>query len=99
MSIRLPGVPALDASLMTRLLAVLPPAAIRGRPATQPAQVLGGIVWVMRRGAPWREVPARFGPWRTVYGRYRLWRQDGTWDRVAAILTDADRHRPDTHDA
>jgi transposase len=86
----LPGVPALDELLTARLLAMLPPAAATGRPATSPTQVLGGIVWVMRTGASWREVPPSFGPWRTLYGRYRRWCQDGTWDRLAVVLTDTD---------
>ena len=85
--VSLVGVPAPTEALIARLLAVLPPAASTGRPATHPSQVLGGILWVMRTGAPWREVPPGFGPWRTVYGRYRLWRGDGTWDRIAAVLT------------
>jgi Putative transposase of IS4/5 family (DUF4096) len=80
------GVPAPTEALTARLLAVLPPAAATGRPATHLSQVLGGILWVMHTGAPWREVPPAFGPWRTVYGRYRLWRRDGTWDRLAVVL-------------
>jgi transposase len=87
---RVPGVPSLDERLTARLLAILPPAALVGRPATDPSQILGGILWVMRTGAPWREVPLGFGPWRTVYGRYRLWQQTGTWNRIAAVLTTTD---------
>jgi hypothetical protein len=85
-----PGVPPLDEALAERLLAILPPAAARGRPAIRPRQILGGITWVMRTGASWREVPPDFGPWQTIYGRYRLWRHDGTWGRIAAILTGDD---------
>jgi len=36
----------------------------------------------MRTGAPWRDVPERYGPWKTCYERYRRWAQDGTWARV-----------------
>ncbi|PNE38468.1 transposase [Streptomyces noursei] len=44
-----------------------------------------------RTGAPWRDLPARFGPWKTVYERHRRGSADGTWDRVfAAVLADAD---------
>lgn len=92
--ISLAGVPAPTEALIARLLAVLPRAAATGRPAIRPPQILGGIVWVMRTGAAWREVPAAFGPWQTVYGRYRLWQRDGTWDRLAAILTRDDAETP-----
>jgi hypothetical protein len=85
--IRLAGVPPLDEVLLDRLLAVLPPAEPRGRPRVDPRSVLGGIDWLMRHGRSWRELPPTFGPWATVASRYRLWQQDGTWTRIAAILT------------
>lgn len=88
--IRLPRVPLLDDALADRLLAVLRPAALHGRPRVTPRQMLGGIVWVMRSGRSWREIPSAFGPWATVYSRYRLWQQDGTWARVTRVLTSAD---------
>jgi transposase len=80
-------VPPLDEGLLDRLVAVLPPATARGRPRMEPRQVLGGIVWLMRRGRAWREIPPRFGPWATLASRYRLWQQDGTWQRIAVLLT------------
>jgi hypothetical protein len=90
--IQLPGVPPLDEVLMDRLLALLPPAARRGRPRVNPRQILGGIVWVMRTGRAWREIPPPVSPWATVASRYRLWQRDGTWQRIAALLTAA--HSP-----
>ena len=39
-----------------------------------------------RTGAPWRDVPARYGPWQTVYGLFRRWQRDGTWQRVLTGL-------------
>ena len=81
------GVPPLDEALIDRLLPLLPPATHRGRPRVDPPQILGGIVWLMRRGRAWREIPPAFGPWATVASRYRLWQQDGTWQRIAALLT------------
>jgi hypothetical protein len=83
----LPGVPPLDEDLLRRLRAVLPPAAPRGRPRVDAGQVLGGIVWLMRSGRTWRDIPPEFGPWATLASRYRLWQQDGTWARVAHVLT------------
>ena len=85
--IPLPGVPPLTQALTGRLLALLPLTTRRGRPRVDPQQMLGGMVWVMRSGRSWRELPPRFGPWATVASRYRLWLKDGTWTRIAAVLT------------
>lgn len=54
--------------------------------------MLDGVLWVMKTGAQWRDLPERFGPWKTVYGRFARWRDDGTLDRVVAKLQrDLDR--------
>ena len=47
-------------------------------------QVINGILWKLRTGAPWRDLPERFGPWKTCHERLRRWTADGTWDRVLA---------------
>src|SRR5262249_53180166 len=65
----------------------LPPQRPRtGRPAKDHRTVLNGILWALRTGAPWRDLPERYGPWRTVYSRFRRWRGAGVWDRVLAAL-------------
>jgi hypothetical protein len=48
--------------------------------------VLGGILWVLRAAAPWREMPARFGKCNSVYVRYRLWREQGLWSQILDAL-------------
>jgi transposase len=54
-------------------------------------QVLNGILWRVRTGAPWRDVPERYGPWKTCYERYRMWANDGTWTRLKTeLMGDAD---------
>ena len=54
-------------------------------------QVLNGILWRVRTGAPWRDVPERYGPWKTCYERYRMWANDGTWTRLKTeLIGDAD---------
>ena len=45
-------------------------------------QVLEGIAWRFRTGAPWRDMPERFGPWQTIYERFNLWAKDGTFARM-----------------
>ena len=46
--------------------------------------VINGILWKVRTGAPWRDVPERYGPWQTLADRLYRWRRDGTWDRLLA---------------
>jgi transposase len=47
-------------------------------------RVINGILWKLRTGAPWRDLPERYGPWQTCYDRFIRWRRDGTWDRLLA---------------
>jgi transposase len=60
----------------------LPPNGRRGRPWADHRQIINGILWKLRTGAPWRDLPERYGPWQTVYDRFVRWRRDGTWDRL-----------------
>src|SRR5512142_547479 len=45
-------------------------------------QVLNGVFWRTRTGAPWRDLPTEYGNWKTVYQRHRRWAGDGTWERI-----------------
>src|SRR5262249_53454369 len=51
--------------------------------------VLNGIFWVLRSGAPWRDLPKRFGPRTTCYNRFVRWRKAGVWDRMMDAITAA----------
>lgn len=75
-----------------RLKPLLPPQKPRtGRPATDHRQIVNGILWILRTGAPWRDLPERYGPWQTVYGRFNRWRQEGLWQQVfERLLAEAD---------
>ena len=44
--------------------------------------MINGVLWRLRTGAPWRDLPERFGPWQTVYERFARWEADGTWARL-----------------
>ena len=48
--------------------------------------VLHGILWVLRTGAPWRDLPERYGPWKTCHDRLLRWRRQGVWERVLQAL-------------
>jgi transposase len=76
-----------------RLVALLPPEKPRtGRPNADHRTILNGILWKLRTGAPWRDLPERYGPWPTVYSRFRRWRLAGVWDRLfARVQRQADR--------
>ena len=58
----------------------------RGRPFRDHRQVIEGIVYRLRVGIPWRDLPAGFGPWQTVWKRHRRFSADGTWDKIHAHL-------------
>ncbi len=59
-----------------------------GRPAKPNRMMLEGMVWVLRTGAPWRDLPKRFGSWKSVYTRFRRWTQRGVWSRVHEKLAE-----------
>jgi transposase len=68
-----------------RLAEVLPPEKPRtGRPNLDHRMILNGILWKLRTGAPWRELPERYGPWSTVYSRFWRWQRARVWERVFA---------------
>jgi transposase len=49
-------------------------------------RVLNGILWILRTGAPWRDLPERYGAWQTVASRFYRWRHAGIWDRLFAVV-------------
>jgi transposase len=65
---------------------VLPVPSGRGRPPDRRRDLVDGIRWRARTGAPWRDVPASYGRWQTVYGLFRRWQRDGTWARAVTCL-------------
>jgi transposase len=57
-----------------------------GRPPMDMRLTVEGIAWRFRTGAPWRDVPERFGNWNSIYQRFADWSEDGTWARVLATV-------------
>lgn len=73
----------LTANAWARIEPLLPVSG-RGGQWRNHRQVLNGILWKLRTGAPWRDVPERYGPWKTAHERLRKWTMDGTWERILA---------------
>jgi putative transposase len=53
-------------------------------------QFVNGVLWIARSGAPWRDLPERYGLWNSVYQRFNRWTKAGVWERVFTALQDAD---------
>jgi len=57
-----------------------------GRPAGDHRMIINGILWVLRTGAPWRDVPERYGPTGTLSSRFYRWQKAGIWTQILAAL-------------
>jgi transposase len=57
---------------------------MRGGRWSDHRRVIDGVLFRVRTGVQWRDLPERFGPWQTVYKRHRRWSADGTWGRLLA---------------
>src|SRR5918993_5448790 len=69
----------------------------RGVPRVNDRRVLNGIFWVLRSGAPWRDLPDQFGPYTTCYNRFVRWRRAGVWGLIIDALAAAHDASPDRH--
>jgi transposase len=58
----------------------------RGVRRVNDRRVLNGIFWVLRSGAPWRDLPENYGPYTTCYNRFVRWRRAGIWDQIMEAL-------------
>ena len=67
-----------------RIAPLLPEAGRRNGRWREHRQVLNGICWKLATGAPWRDIPERYGSWKTCHERLRRWSAEGTWDRILA---------------
>ena len=59
-----------------------------GRTAVDNRRFLEAVLWIVRVGAPWRDLPAHFGPWNSVFQRFRRWARAGVFERLFATLSD-----------
>ena len=57
-----------------------------GRPPRDRRLMLDGALWILATGAPWRDLPERFGPWQTVYDHFSKWRRSGVLASIVQAL-------------
>src|SRR5215208_187946 len=58
----------------------------RGRPWRDPRDILNGILWILRTGAPWKDLPERYLPYQTCHRRCQKWIEEGVLSRVLEAL-------------
>src|SRR5579863_8599748 len=58
----------------------------RGRPPRDHRKVLDAVFWIMRTGAPWRDLPGELGDWNAVWRQFRRWAGSGVWDAILEAL-------------
>jgi transposase len=65
---------------------VFDPPSTTGRPPRDRREVVDAILWILRTGAPWRDLPEEFGPWQTAWDLFNKWNSDGTLDEILTRL-------------
>ena len=61
----------------------------RGHPCKDNRTMESGMVWVLRSGSPWRDLPKEYGSWNGVYTRFNRWSKRGVWEQALAVLLQA----------
>jgi len=60
----------------------------RGSTGRDNRMFVEGVLWIVRTGSPWRDLPAAFGEWNSVFRRFSRWSAKGVWQRIFAALSD-----------
>jgi transposase len=60
----------------------------RGRKQRDPREVLNGILWILRTGAPWKDLPPRYPPYQTCHRRFQQWAKSGVFKRIVQELAE-----------
>ena len=60
----------------------------RGRKPRDPREVMNGILWILRTGAPWKDLPQRYPPYQTCHRWFQQWVRDGIFQRIAQELVE-----------
>ena len=59
-----------------------------GRPAEDNRRFSNGVFWILRTGAPWRDLPPDYRHWNTTHRRFTRWQEDGHWARLLSEVSD-----------
>src|SRR5215469_18828489 len=66
----------------------------QGRPVlNEPRAIMNGILWILRTGAPWKDLPERYPPYQTCHRWFQRWRKEGVFDAVLLALAEDLRER------
>jgi len=60
----------------------------RGRPWREARQLMNGVLWILRTGAPWHDLPARYGPYQTCHRRFQRWQRSGVLEGILWALAE-----------
>ena len=60
----------------------------RGSTGRDNRMFVEGVLWIVRTGSPWRDLPEVFGEWNSVFRRFSRWSHKGVWQRVFEALSD-----------
>lgn len=69
-----------------RICPLIPESKPGGRPPLPRRIIMEGIFWILRTGAPWRDLPEEFGAWQTVWRLFDEWNGNGTLDKILQTL-------------
>jgi putative transposase len=60
----------------------------KGRHGEDNRLFVDAVLWVLRTGAPWRDLPSAFGRWNSVFQRFNRWSRKGVWERIFKVLAE-----------
>src|SRR5215469_8036110 len=60
----------------------------KGRPPREARAVWNGVLWILRTGAPWKDLPDRYPPYQTCHRRFQKWQKDGRFEVILQVLAE-----------
>lgn len=76
----------IDDAMWAKLKPLLPKRPKGGRPGGNDRLFLEAVCWILRTGAPWRDLPPTYGNWKIAYNRYNRWVHKGHIDNILNVL-------------